>query len=195
MQNEPRWDYLITPPLKRMVVRALPSHLRKKHSQEVCELILKHWLFTKKMVVDADGRNRYGVKEHNTVEIDPKLLEISPTFDEFVDALCTICKLKSGGVWDIDQKCELLVGVYGKEKKGSLTRDEFAEILRKHSMVKPPPAPPTFETEEEQIEYERKVKRGEIKIEKVRAKDERVRGAQRRSACTTLATRFARFSL
>ena len=38
--------------------------------------------------------------------------------------------------------------------------------MKHHAKVKPPPKPPQFETEDEQIEYERKVKRGEITVPK-----------------------------
>ncbi|GMH63416.1 hypothetical protein TL16_g03706 [Triparma laevis f. inornata] len=165
-ETEPRWELLITQGLKRAITRSMPENLRnKKFGGEAAELVLKHWLFVKKLQVDA-GANKYGVRDYNVVEIDAELLLTSPTFDEFVDALVTICKLKSGGVWDVDQKAEMLVGVYGREKRGTLTRDEFAEVLKKHAMVKPPPPGPTFETEEDEFEYQRKVKRGEIKIEK-----------------------------
>ncbi|GMH81850.1 hypothetical protein TrVE_jg5381 [Triparma verrucosa] len=164
-ESEPRWELLITPGLKRAITRSMPAQERKKYGNEAAELTLKHWLFVKKLQVDAN-RNKLEIRDYNLVEIDAELLLTSPTFDEFVDALVTICKMKSGGVWDVDQKAEMLVGVYGREKKGSLTRDEFADVLKKHARVRPPPPGPKFETEEEEFEYQRKVKRGEIKVEK-----------------------------
>lgn len=152
---------LLPPPTLQ---HALTPKDRKKHSNTACEYSLNHWLHMKKLQVDAI-HNKLGIKEHNLVEMDADLMLVSPTFDEYVDALVTICKMKSGGVWDMDQKVGLLVGVYGRTKVGHLNRDEFAELLQKHAKVKPPPKPPTFETEDEQIEYERKVKRGEVRTD------------------------------
>ncbi|GMI29178.1 hypothetical protein TrCOL_g13642 [Triparma columacea] len=162
-EEEPDWKLLLTGKLKRAIKQALCPPDRKKHSTNACEYVLKHWLHMKKLQVDAI-HNKLGIKEHNLVEMDADLMLISPTFEEYVDGLLTICKMKSGGVWDMDQKVEMLVGVYGRTKGGHLNRDEFAEMLKHHAKVKPPPKPPKFETEDEQIEYERKVKRGEITV-------------------------------
>ncbi len=162
---EPDWSKLMTGALKRSISKSLsPAQRKNKGSDKCAEMILQHWLFLKKMQLDAE--NPYGVRENNVIEVPADLLLVSPTLAEYTDGLVTICKMKSGGVWDIDQKIEMLVGVYGRTRTGMVTREELAEILQKHAKVKPPPPAPHFDTEDQQIEYERKVKRGEIIVEK-----------------------------
>ena len=162
---EPNWEKLMTPAMKRSVTRALePSKRKNKGGEKCAALILQHWLHLKKLQLDAS--NPYNVQEQNMLEVPAELLLCSPTLEEYTDGLVTICKMKSGGVWDVDQKVEILVGVYGRKHKGMLDRDELAEVLHKHAKVKPGPPPPHFDNEEKQIEYERKVKRGEIVVER-----------------------------
>ena len=80
-ESEPRWELLVTPGLKRAITRSMPAQERKKYGNEAAELTLKHWLFVKKLQVDAN-RNKLEIRDYNLVEIDAELLLTSPTFDE-----------------------------------------------------------------------------------------------------------------
>ena len=133
--EEPKWNLLLTNRLKKLIKYALVPSERKKHSNKAADLTLNHWLHMKKLQFDA-LHNKLGIREHNVVELDTDLMNVSPTFEEYASALVTICKMKSGGVWDMEQKSEILVNVYGRSKRGHLNRDEFAEVLQKHAKVK-----------------------------------------------------------
>jgi hypothetical protein len=161
--EEPEADFssLLTPKLIRQITKQiLPEQRQKKGGEKCARMVFKHWLHLKLMQFEAP--NPYKVHAHNTLTVPPELLETSPTLADYVDGMVTICTPHAGGVWDVDQKLALLVGVYGVTKPGHLNREEFADLLKKHSIVEPPPPKKKFASEEEEMEYERKVKRGEI---------------------------------
>lgn len=156
---------LLTPALIRKLSKHLsPAQRKNKGGEKVAAQVFQHWLHLK--MLQHSAQNPYGVQPQNCVEVPPELLDLSPTLEDYVDGLATIVTLKSGGVWDVDQKMELLAQVYGTSKPGHLSRDELALLLKKHAKVVPPPPPKKFASEEEELEYERKLKRGEIVVEK-----------------------------
>jgi len=134
--EDPGWKHLISQGIKRRIGKFLTAKQRKRGAADkIAKRLLDHWVFTRTMAFDATS-NRLGLKGHNFMPISEEWLDIQPSFAEYMDGMLTLCTEKSGGVWDLDQKWELLVGVHGRAEHGKLNRDEFSDCLKKHAKVK-----------------------------------------------------------